>query len=111
MVLMIAFGSVLMPCFFRISGNWSIVIVYCAFSWSAIGGLILGVILALLQQHFGFIPLGANGGFIVDSYPVAVKVTDVIIVLITVILVTLLSMWPIRKIADRFVGQQKEREI
>ncbi len=77
----------------------------------ALGGLILGVILALLQQHFGFIPLGANGGFIVDSYPVAVKVTDVIIVLITVILVTLLSMWPIRKIADRFVGQQKEREI
>lgn len=77
----------------------------------ALAGLISGVILALLQQHFGFIPLGTNGGFIVDSYPVAVRLSDVIIVLITVILVTLLSMWPIRKIADRFVGQKKELEI
>lgn len=64
-------------------------------------GLALGVILALLQQRFGFIPLGANGGFIVDSYPVCVRLTDVVVVLLTVTLVTLLSAWPIRRIADR----------
>lgn len=67
-------------------------------------GLGLGVLLALLQQHFGFIPLGADGGFIVDSYPVCVRLTDVVVVLLTVTAVTLLSMWPVRSIARRFVN-------
>lgn len=69
----------------------------------AAAGIVVGVVLALLQQRFGFIPLGANGGFVVDSYPVCVKLVDIVVVLVTVTVVTLISLLPIMKIADRFV--------
>ena len=72
----------------------------------ASAGILLGVLLALLQQWLGFIPLGANGGFVVDTYPVCVKLADIIVVLVTVTLVTLLSLMPIRRIADRFVRER-----
>lgn len=75
----------------------------------AVAGLAIGIVLALLQQHYGFIPLGNNGGFIVDSYPVKVKFADVIIVLLTVTATSLATVWPIKKIAWRFVGN-KEKE-
>lgn len=65
-------------------------------------GLVVGVLLALGQQWFGFIPLGSNGGFIVDYYPVSVKLTDILAVLLTVTAVTLLSLIPIRNVAVRY---------
>ena len=53
----------------------------------AITGMILGVVLCLLQQHFGFISMGqSEGSFIIDAYPVVVHATDLIIILITVLL-------------------------
>ena len=76
----------------------------------ALAGLIVGVTVALLQQHLKFIPLGANGNFIVDYYPVCVKLSDVTAVMVTVMLVTLLSVWPVRRIADRFIKSKGESE-
>ena len=40
-------------------------------------GLIAGIALALLQQHFGFVKM--PGSFIVTAYPVVVKFTDVLL--------------------------------
>lgn len=65
-------------------------------------GLLIGVMLALAQQYFGFIPLGSNGGFVVDYYPVSVKLTDVLAVLLTVTVVTLITLIPIRNVAVRY---------
>ncbi len=65
-------------------------------------GLSLGVIFALLQQKFGFIPMGA-GGFVVDAYPVSVQFKDIMLVLVTVSIVSYLSVKPINKIASRFI--------
>lgn len=65
-------------------------------------GLLLGVLLALAQQYIGFIPLGTNGGFVVDYYPVNVKLTDILAVLLTVTAVTLISLIPIRNVAVRY---------
>ena len=48
-------------------------------------GLILGIVAVLLQQHFHFIPLGdGTGNYIIDYYPVALQLQDVLIVLATI---------------------------
>lgn len=45
----------------------------------AIFGIILGVVLCLLQEHYGFISLGGqSGAYIIDAYPVVLHWTDVI---------------------------------
>ena len=48
-------------------------------------GLVLGVALALLQQHFGLIKM--PGGFLVQAYPVILKATDLVAVAASVALV------------------------
>lgn len=48
-------------------------------------GLIIGIIAVLLQQHVGIIRLGnGTGDYIVDYYPVALKITDVLVVFATI---------------------------
>ena len=69
----------------------------------AISGLVLGVIAVLLQQKYGFISLGSAGNFIVDAYPVSLKIQDMILVLTTVLVVSFLSVRPIGPIARRFI--------
>ena len=55
-------------------------------------GLTIGLALALLQHNFGFISMG-SGSFVVDSYPVLIKKTDIVIVAITVLFIGLLASW------------------
>ena len=48
-------------------------------------GLIIGIIAVLLQQYVGFIRLGdGTGSYIVDYYPVALQLKDVLLVLATI---------------------------
>ena len=68
----------------------------------AVVGLVLGVALCLLQQKFGFISLGGGGQFVVDAYPVRVKVTDLILVLVSVVAVSALSVWLPIKILNKY---------
>lgn len=51
-----------------------------------VAGLVLGLVVCLLQQHFGIVKLGANA--IVDAFPVAMRLVDFIA---TFLVVTLLS--------------------
>lgn len=78
--------------------------------FGALVGLVLGVLLCMLQQKFGFIPLGTEGGFVVSSYPVSVHMADIITVLVTVVAVSALSLWPIGRIARKFVEDAGDRE-
>ena len=51
-------------------------------------GLILGIIAVLLQQYIGIIRLGdGTGSYIVDYYPVALQMQDVLIVLATITII------------------------
>lgn len=50
-------------------------------------GLLLGSVLILLQQKFGFIKFGNGGSYIVDAYPVLLKIKDIVLILFTIIIV------------------------
>lgn len=72
----------------------------------ALVGLALGVVLCLLQQEFGLIGLGAEGQFVVDAYPVRLKVTDLVVVLVSVVAVSAVSVWlPIRLLCGRLLNR------
>ena len=73
----------------------------------AVTGLILGITAVLLQQKYGFISLGSAGNFIVDAYPVSIKVQDIILVLVTVLAVSFLSVRPIGPIARKFIRKSE----
>ena len=54
---------------------------------SVVGGLLglaLGIIAVLIQQHFGIIRLGNGGNYIIDAYPVALQLADVVLVFFTI---------------------------
>lgn len=65
----------------------------------AMTGMLLGLVLCLLQQEFGFIRMGqSEGSFIIDAYPVVVRPGDLMLVLLTVVLLGFLSvMWATKR--------------
>ena len=75
--------------------------------FGALIGIGLGLILCFIQQEFGVIPLGSGasaGAFVVDSYPVSVYASDVVLVLITVLVTGFLSVFfPVRYLTRRLL--------
>lgn len=64
-----------------------------------ISGLILGIGLCLMQQHFGLIRLnGDPSAMIIDTYPVKVVMTDLVAAIVPVVVIGMLTGW----IAGRF---------
>jgi lipoprotein-releasing system permease protein len=63
-------------------------------------GLVIGLGLAFSQQIYGFIGMG-SGGFVVNTYPVIIKLTDVFVVSITVVVIGLLASWYPAKVLTR----------
>lgn len=62
--------------------------------WSVTGGLIgvaLGITLCLLQQQYGFVKMDVS--FMVDAFPVKLKMADVTLILSTIICIGLLAAW------------------
>ena len=55
-------------------------------------GLFVGLIIAYLQQTFGFISMG-GGSFVVNTYPVTIKFADVLLVSSTVFVIGLVASW------------------
>lgn len=72
----------------------------------AVIGIIIGLVLCWIQQTYGIIALGgSSGNFVVDSYPVSVHATDIVIIFVTVLVVGYLSVWyPVRFLSKRLVG-------
>lgn len=56
-------------------------------------GLLLGVVLVLLQQQFGFVKFGTGGNYVVDAYPVCLKLKDVLLIFATILVVGCTSAW------------------
>lgn len=70
----------------------------------ALAGITIGALVCWLQQHYGIVKLkGGSGAFIIDAYPVKMKIMDFVWVFITVFLIGLAAAWyPVRKIARKF---------
>ena len=68
-------------------------------------GIVAGIGLCLLQEHYGLIALGSQGGFVVDAYPVSVQTDDVILVFFTVLAMGCLSVWyPVKYLSRRLIN-------
>ena len=68
----------------------------------AIAGVVLGIALCMVQQHFGLLTLGGSGAFIVEAYPVSVHVQDVVLVFATVLVVGFATVWwPVHALCRR----------
>ena len=64
-------------------------------------GLLIGLGIAFLQQTFGFVSMG-GGSFVISTYPVAIKLMDVLLVSATVITIGVLASWyPARVLGRR----------
>ena len=48
-------------------------------------GLVLGVLLCLGQQHFGWLTLGNGAEYVISAYPVQVQIVDVLMVAVIVL--------------------------
>ena len=73
-------------------------------------GLLLGIILVLLQQQFGFVKFGTGGGnYVVEAYPVLLKLKDVLLIFATILVVGCTSALFTVRHAMRKAGNQKSR--
>jgi lipoprotein-releasing system permease protein len=65
-------------------------------------GLVLGSILVFLQDAFHFVPM--QGSFIVDSFPVELRIMDLVAVLSVVIVVSMIAVFiPIKRLSNTFL--------
>ena len=67
--------------------------------FGALIGIVIGVALCWVQQQYGLISMGrSEGSFIVESYPVVVRLWDIVAIFLTVLVVSALVVWyPVRR--------------
>lgn len=62
-------------------------------------GLVIGVLLCLGQQHYGWLSLGSGMQYIISAYPVQVQTGDVVMVALIVLALGFVAAWyPARKV-------------
>ena len=65
----------------------------------AIGGVVVGLTICLLQEHFGLLKLGNGVEYVISAYPVAVQGWDILFIIGIVSILSLISIWiPVRRI-------------
>jgi lipoprotein-releasing system permease protein len=67
-------------------------------------GLGLGTGISWIQQRFGIIKLSGSGSFVIDSYPVKIEGTDILLIWLTVLLIGLVAArYPVRQISRKYL--------
>ena len=65
----------------------------------ALGGLVVGLVVCLLQEHLGLLKLGNGAEYVIEAYPVAVQGWDIVMVIVVVLALGAISSWiPARRI-------------
>jgi lipoprotein-releasing system permease protein len=73
----------------------------------AVLGLILGLTVCWLQMRYGLVKLGNNGTFLIDAYPVKVKLADIALVFFTVLGIGYLAAWyPVKLIIRKYLPEK-----
>ena len=70
-------------------------------------GMAAGLVFCLIQQHFGFIRM-SGASFLIESYPVALKGSDFILVLGTVLTVSLIASAISSRLSVKNTGSLRE---
>ena len=75
-------------------------------SWfGCLGGLLLGGIFCWLQMQFGWIKIAAKGNFIFEAYPMALKFSDFLLTLVTVLAIGWITAWiPSRILVKKYLN-------
>jgi len=72
--------------------------------FGGVAGIILGVLLCLGQQHFGWLQLGTGANFAVNAYPVIVSFSDLLFILFTVLATGFLAVvYPVQYLAKKWL--------
>jgi ABC-type lipoprotein release transport system permease subunit len=73
-------------------------------AFGAVSGIVLGILLCLGQQHFGWLKLGTGGNFLVDAYPVTISSGDLAFILLTVLSIGFLAvLYPVRFLSKKWL--------
>ena len=66
-------------------------------------GTLLGILLCWIQMRFGIIKLSGSGSFIIDAYPVAMQLSDIVFAFLTVIALGFFAAWyPVRLMIAKY---------
>ncbi len=66
-------------------------------------GVSVGIILVLVQQHFGIIKFAGGGSFVVKAYPIALHLGDILATIVTVITIGFLAtLYPVKVIVKKY---------
>lgn len=62
-------------------------------------GLFIGSLLSLLQEWYGFITIPGNSPYVINAYPVELHISDLVLILITVLIMGFLAAYyPVKRI-------------
>jgi lipoprotein-releasing system permease protein len=74
--------------------------------FGAFVGLLLGLFICWLQIKFGLVRLEGSGSFIIDAYPVSIRILDIFLAFLTVLGIGYLAAWyPVKYIIRRYIPQ------
>ena len=62
-------------------------------SLGTISGLVIGVLLCLGQEHFGWLTLGSGSEYVISAYPVQVQAMDILLVAVIVLTLGFVAAW------------------
>lgn len=73
----------------------------------AVIGIAIGLTLCFIQQEYGIIKFGRSAGnYIIDVYPVSVRLMDIVLIFLTVLAVGFASVWyPVRHLSKKYTAQ------
>lgn len=70
----------------------------------AVLGLVLGAVICYIQQRFGIIKLSNMGTFLIDNFPVKMRIVDFIGIFITVVTIGLVASWyPVKYFISKYL--------
>lgn len=69
-----------------------------------LSGIVLGILLSLGQQHYGWLKLGTGDNFAVSAYPVVTSMADIVVVLAVALAIGFVTvLYPVRYLSKRWL--------
>jgi len=63
----------------------------------AVAGVVLGLLVCWVQLQFGVVKIPGSGSFVIDTYPIVIRMGDVAVVFVTVLAIGYVAAWyPVR---------------